>query len=40
MTMNGNDDSLQPVKYLGKVRSLYAHGMGAAIVSMISYIFE
>jgi hypothetical protein len=31
--MNGNEDSLQPVKYLGKVRSLYAHGMGVAIVS-------
>ncbi len=32
--MNGNEDSLQPVKYLGKVRSLYAHGVGVAIVSM------
>ncbi len=30
--MNGNEDSLQPVKYLGKARSLYAHGMGVAIV--------
>ncbi|UJR15761.1 hypothetical protein I4U23_002696 [Adineta vaga] len=29
--MNGNDDNLQPVKYLGKVRSLYAHGVGVAI---------
>ncbi|CAF5171474.1 unnamed protein product, partial [Rotaria magnacalcarata] len=29
--MNGNDDCLQPVKYLGKVRSMYAHGMGVAI---------
>ncbi|CAF0768960.1 unnamed protein product [Adineta ricciae] len=29
--MNGNDDNLQPVKYLGKVRSLYAHGIGVAI---------
>ncbi|CAF3926324.1 unnamed protein product [Rotaria sp. Silwood2] len=29
--MNNDDDSLQPVKYLGKVRSLYAYGMGVAI---------
>ena len=34
--MSGNGDSLQPVKYLGKVRSLYAHGLGVAVVS-ISY---
>jgi hypothetical protein len=27
------EDSLQPVKYLGKVRCLYAHGLGVAIVS-------
>jgi len=31
--MNANEDTLQPVKYLGKVRSLYAHGIGVAIVS-------
>jgi CRISPR/Cas system-associated protein Csx1 len=36
-TMNGNEDNLQPVKYLGKVRSLYAHGIGAAIVSIFLY---
>jgi hypothetical protein len=36
--MNGNEDSLQPVKYLGKVRSLYAHGMGVAIVSVLFFI--
>ncbi len=35
--MNGNEDNLQPVKYLGKVRSLYAHGIGAAIVSIYLY---
>ncbi|CAF1064699.1 unnamed protein product [Rotaria sordida] len=29
--MNNDNDSLQPVKYLGKVRSLYAHGTGVAI---------
>ena len=31
--MVGHDDTLQPVKYLGKVRSLHAHGIGVAIVS-------
>jgi len=36
-TMNGNEDNLQPVKYLGKVRSLYAHGIGVAIVSIFLY---
>jgi hypothetical protein len=33
--MNGNEDTLQAVKYLGKVRSLHAHGMGVAIVSIL-----
>jgi len=40
--MTGNEDSLQPVKYLGKARSVYAHGMGVAIVSiylMIRFFF-
>jgi len=40
--MTGNEDSLQPVKYLGKARALYAHGMGVAIVSsylMIRFFF-
>lgn len=32
--MNGNDDCLQPVKYLGKVRTLQPHGIGVAIVSI------
>jgi len=32
--MTGNEDSLQPVKYLGKARTVYAHGMGVAIVSI------
>lgn len=29
------EDSLQPVKYLGKVQSSYTHGIGVAIVSNI-----
>jgi hypothetical protein len=37
--MNGNEDSLQPVKYLGKARTLYAHGIGVAIVSIYIIIF-
>jgi hypothetical protein len=37
--MNGNEDSLQPVKYLGKARSLYAHGMGVAIVRKFFFFF-
>jgi purine-nucleoside phosphorylase len=36
--MTGNEDSLQPVKYLGKARTVYAHGMGVAIVSIYSII--
>lgn len=30
------EDSLQSVKYLGKIHSPYAHGIGVAVVSIIS----
>ena len=36
--MNGNEDSLQAVKYLGKVPALYPHGIGVAIVSIFTFI--
>jgi hypothetical protein len=42
--MNENElrteDSLQPVKYLGKVYSLYTHGIAVATVSnQLDFIF-
>ena len=35
-----SEDSLQSVKYLGKVHSLYAEGTGIAIVSHSFYSFS
>jgi hypothetical protein len=35
-----SEDSLQPVKYLGKVHSSYANGIGIAIVSNHLYLFS
>ncbi len=32
-----SEDSLQPVKYLGKIYSPYAHGIGIAVVSNSLY---
>jgi hypothetical protein len=35
-----SEDSLQPVKYLGKTRSSHAHGIGIANVSYTLYSFS